>query len=57
MTQPHSTFRLSSEARRLLKLLAQHFGINMTAALEYLIRERSRSLGLVRRQKKKPSEA
>jgi hypothetical protein len=44
---PHTSFRLSGEAKRLLALLAEHYGLTATAALEWLIREQARSIGLV----------
>lgn len=34
-----TTFRLTAEARRLLKLLSQKKGISMTSVLEVLIRK------------------
>jgi len=43
MTQkPHSSFRLSEEARKLLAALAAHHGLTLTGALELAIRESAR---------------
>lgn len=47
---PHSTFRLSEEAKRLLGLLAEHFGISRTAVIEWLVREKARALGLLKKR-------
>lgn len=41
---PHSSFRLSDEMRGLLGLLAEHYGLNMTATLEMSIREFAREV-------------
>jgi predicted transcriptional regulator len=35
------SFRLTAEAKRLLRELAQHFGIRETAVLELAIREKA----------------
>ncbi len=40
-------FRLSDEAKRLLELLARHFGISQTAVLEQAIRALARREGLL----------
>lgn len=42
----HTSFRLSAEGRKMLARLAAHFGLNRTGVLEWLIREKSRALGL-----------
>ena len=39
---PHSSFRLSEEAKRLLEALAAHYGLTLTGALELAIRESAR---------------
>ena len=39
--QPTSV-RLSAEARRLLRLLAEHMGISQSAVLEVLLREKAK---------------
>jgi len=39
---PHSSFRLSPEARALLEALAAHYGLTLTGALELAIRESAR---------------
>lgn len=44
----HTTFRLSVEARTLLSLLSEHFGVSRTAVLEWLIRDEARSRGLIK---------
>ena len=41
-----TTFRLTSEARRLLKLLSQKKGISMASVLETIIRKEAREEGL-----------
>jgi hypothetical protein len=38
---PHSTFRLSPEARRILRELARQLGVTMTAVLELALREKA----------------
>lgn len=48
---PHTSFRLSPEARVLLGALASHYGLNRTAVLEWLIREKARALPARRRKK------
>lgn len=50
---PHSTFRLSEEARRLLAELATHYGLTNTAVLEWLIREQGRRVGLFRPKRRR----
>lgn len=42
--QPHTSFRLSQEARDLLRQLAAHDGVSMTAVLELLIRDKARKV-------------
>jgi len=37
-----TTFRLTAEARRLLKLLSQKKGVSMTSVLEILIRKEAK---------------
>lgn len=44
-TKP-TTFRLTTEARRLLKWLAQKKGLSMTAVLETVIRKEAKEEGL-----------
>lgn len=44
---PPTSFRLSSEARRLLRAIAEHHGLRATSTLEFIIREAARSRGLV----------
>lgn len=41
--QPHTSFRLSTEERQLLALLASRYGVTMRAVLSMLIRERARA--------------
>ena len=40
--KPHSSFRLSPEAKALLEALAAHYGLTLTGALELAIRESAR---------------
>lgn len=47
---PHTSFRLSEEGKRLLALLASHYGLTQTAVLEWLIREQARRAGLKTRK-------
>lgn len=42
--KPHSSFRLSKEARVLLARLAKHYGLNRTSVLEWIIREQARAV-------------
>ncbi len=44
--QPSTSFRLSTEARRLLVLLAQRQGVSKTAIIELAIRKAARDEGL-----------
>lgn len=47
MKKPQATsLRLSSEAKRLLRALAEKSGISMTAKLEVMIREHARREGV-----------
>lgn len=47
MEKPQATsLRLSIEAKRLLRLLAEKSGISMTARLEVMIREQARREGV-----------
>ena len=41
-----TTFRLTTEARRLLRLLSQKKGISMTSVLEVLIRKEAKEEGI-----------
>lgn len=43
------SFRLSSEARRLLKALSENLGISQAAVLEIVIREKARHEGVDKR--------
>jgi hypothetical protein len=45
---PHSTFRLSPTAKRLLARIARRDGVTRTAALERLIRDAARAIGLAK---------
>ena len=38
----NTSFTISIEAHRLLRLLAIHLGLNKTSVIEYLIREKAR---------------
>ena len=46
MDKQSSTYRLSSEGKRLLKALAQKMGIAQASVLEVLIRERAEREGV-----------
>ncbi len=41
MTKLHSTYRLSEDAKQLMKLMAQRLGLNQTAIMELAIREKA----------------
>jgi len=41
---PHSSYRLSPEAKRLLARLAKYYGLTYTGILEWIIREKARAL-------------
>ena len=43
-----TSFSLTDEARELLVALSVHYGLNRTAVVGMLIRERAREVGLVR---------
>lgn len=47
---PHSTYRHSVEAKKLLAKIAHQWGITRTAALEFMIRDQARKMGLVKRK-------
>lgn len=47
---PHASFRLSSEGRKLLNKLAEHYGLTQTKVLEWMIREQARSAGLAKKR-------
>jgi replication initiation and membrane attachment protein DnaB len=46
MNKKKTSHNLTLEALRLLKALAQKYGINQTAMLEIIIREKAKSEGL-----------
>ncbi len=48
---PHTSYRLSAEAREMLDKLAEHYGLNRTSILEWLIREKARTLPRPRKPK------
>ena len=48
-TSKLTSFRLTAEARRLLGEIAEHQGLNMTAALEVLIRKEAKQQTVGRR--------
>lgn len=41
---PHSSYRLSPVAKRLLARLAKFYGLTYTGVLEWIIRDRARAL-------------
>jgi len=45
-TSKSVSYRLTAEARRMLAVIAQRQGINMTAALEVLIRQEAERRGI-----------
>jgi len=45
-TKHASSIRLTLEAKRLLRALAKHSGVSMTAMLELMIREKARREGV-----------
>lgn len=46
MTKLHSTYRLSEDAKQLMKLMAQRLGLNQTAIMELAIREKAEKMGV-----------
>ena len=46
MSKGPTSFRLSSEGKDLLEKLAEKWGVNRTAMLEILIRERAKKEGV-----------
>lgn len=50
--QPHTSFRISQEARDLLREIARDHGVSMTAVLELLIRDKARKVNKGRKVKR-----
>ena len=46
MTKLHSTYRLSEDAKELMKIMAQRLGLNQTAILEIAVREKAERMGV-----------
>jgi len=43
-TTPHSSYRLSNDAKKLLAILARRHGLTNTATLEWIIRDKAREI-------------
>ena len=53
---PHTTYRHSTQAKRLLAKIAHHWGLTRTATLEIIIRAHAIELGLVKQKEPKKEE-
>lgn len=41
---PHSSYRISAQAKSMLSRLARYYGLTRTGILEWIIREKARAL-------------
>jgi len=46
MAKLHSTYRLSEDAKQLMKLMAQRLGLTQTAIMELAVREKAERMGV-----------
>jgi hypothetical protein len=48
MVKKHTSYRISDEGKRLIKLLAQRLGVSETAVVEMAVREMAEKRGVTR---------